>query len=407
MGPLEGIRVLDLSRVLAGPTATQMMADFGAEVIKIERPRTGDDTRQWGPPYVKDTDGNDSDLATYFVSANRGKRSVAIDIARPEGQALVRRLAERSDVFFENFKTHGLRQYGLDHETIRALNPRIVYASITGFGQTGPYAPRPGYDPIAQAMGGLMSVTGIPDGEPGGGPQRAGVAVTDVMTGVYAVAAVLAGLIHRGASGNGQFIDLSLLDVQIAGMTNVAQAYLGAGVVGERCNSVHPSVVPSQIFRCLEGSVMLVAGNDAQFGALCLVLGRPEWARDERFAINASRVRHRDVLIPALQDRLMTRTAAEWTIACSDVGVPCGPINDIAQAFADPQVMARGMRIELPHSSLGRLALVGCPVQFSDTPVEYRRPPPGLGEHTEEVLREVLGMQKAELDDLRGAAIVG
>jgi crotonobetainyl-CoA:carnitine CoA-transferase CaiB-like acyl-CoA transferase len=401
MGPLQGIRVLDLTRILAGPSATQVLADLGAEVIKVERPGTGDDTRQWAPPFVQDRAGRDTGETAYYACANRGKKSIAVDLAHPEGQGVVRRLAECSDVLLENFKVGTLAQYGLDYASLKAVNSRLVYGSITGYGQTGPYAARAGYDPVAQAMGGLMSVTGVADGEPGGGPLRVGVAMTDVMTGLQAVVGVLSALIHRQVSGVGQYLDIALLDVQLASMANVAQAYLSAGIVGRRHGTGHPSVVPSQAFHCREGGIMLVAGNDSQFRALCRVVGRPEWADDPRFADNASRRRHREALLGALADIFLQDTAQAWTDRCSAAGIPCGPINDMAQAFADPHVKARGMRIELDHPTAGTLSMVANPLRFSETRVEYRLPPPLLGEHTTQVLSETLGLGPAEIARLR------
>ena len=407
MGPLAGTRVLDLSRILAGPTATQTLADLGADVIKVERPRSGDDTRRWAPPFVRASDGRDSTETTYFACANRGKRSIAIDLARPEGAELIRRLARTSDVLVENYKVGDLARHGLDHATLSVAAPRLVYCSITGFGQTGPYAARPGYDPVAQAMGGLMSVTGPAEGDPGAGPQRVGVAVTDLTTGIYAVVAILAALLHRVQSGRGQYIDLALFDVQVASLANVAQAYLSAGESGRRHGTAHPSVVPSQVFRCSEGSVMLVAGNDAQFRALCGVLGRPDLAQDPRFADNAGRRRHSHILLPAIAGIVATRSAAAWTEQLCAAGVPCGPVNDMAAVFADPQVQARDMRISLRHPTVGTLEMAGSPLRFSATPVEYRRPPPVLGEHTDAVLRDELGLDAVDIARLRTEGVVG
>lgn len=401
MGPLQGIRVLDLTRILAGPSATQVMADLGADVVKVERPGMGDDTRQWAPPYIKDERGAETSETAYYACANRGKMSIAVDLAHSEGQGVVRRLAERSDVLVENFKVGALKQYGLHYDALRGLNPRLVYCSITGYGQTGPYASRAGYDPVAQAMGGLMSVTGLADGEPGGGPLRVGVAVTDVMTGLQAVVAVLSALIHRQTSGVGQYIDIALLDVQLSSMANVAQAYLSAGIVGRRHGTGHPSVVPSQAFHCREGGIMLVAGNESQFKSLCRVVGRPDWATDPRFADNGSRREHRDELLPALAEIFLGDTAQAWTDKCSAAGIPCGPINDIAQAFDDPHIRARGMRIELDHPTAGALSMVGSPLRFGETPVEYRLPPPLLGQHTDHVLRDILGLAADEIARLR------
>ena len=389
--PLTGIKVLDLSRVLAGPWAGQMLADLGADVVKVERPGAGDDTRSWGPPYLKDEQGQDTREAAYFLCANRNKRSIAIDIAQPEGQQLVRRLAEQADVLLENFKLDGLKAYGLDHESLKALNPRLVYCSITGFGQTGPYAARAGYDFLIQGMGGLMSVTGRPDGEEGAGPQKVGVALVDVMTGLYATIAVQAALAEREKSGLGQHIDLALLDVQVATLANQAANYLAGGVVPRRMGNAHPNIVPYQDFPTADGDMILAIGNDGQFARFCAIAGHPEWAADERFATNPQRVAHRAVLIPLLRQATVMRTTAQWVQALESAGVPCGPINRLDDVFADPQVQARGLRIELPHPSAGRVPLVANPIRLSGSPVSYRRAPPLLGEHTDEVIRDWLG----------------
>ena len=405
-GALEGIRVLDLTRVLAGPMAMQTLADLGAEVIKIERPGTGDDSRGWGPPFLETAQGGQTPDSTYFASCNRGKKSVTLDISKPQAQDIVRRLAMQSDVLAENYKVGDLERYGLDYARLHALNPRLVYCSITGYGQSGPYSARAGYDPIVQAMGGLMSVTGQPDGVPGAGPLRVGVAVTDMMTAIYAVSGILAALLHRGRSGEGQHIDLALLDVQVASMINIAQAYLSAGVVAQRNGNVHPSVVPSQAFDCADGQVMLATGNDSQFAKLCEAVGRPELARDPRFARNEARVRNKALVISSLEPLLREKPMGYWTDKLARAGVPCGPINDIARVFEDAQVRHRGMRIEMAHPLAGMLPLVGSPLRLSDTKVEYRLPPPLLGQHTDEVLGGLLGMQRDELDRLRQSGVV-
>jgi crotonobetainyl-CoA:carnitine CoA-transferase CaiB-like acyl-CoA transferase len=399
---LEGIRVLDLTRILAGPMATQTLADLGAEVIKLERPGAGDDTRGWGPPFLKDRAGQDTRDSTYFLCCNRGKKSVTLDIARPEGQQIVRRLAQQCDVLAENFKVGDLARHGLGYAALSRLNPRLVYCSITGYGQSGPYSERAGYDPIAQAMGGMMAVTGERDGP----PQRVGVAVVDVLAANCAVIAILAALRHRDATGQGQHIDMALLDVQISAMINIAQAYLSADVVAARNGNLHPSVVPSQSFDCQDGMIMLAAGNDGQFARLCEVLGRDDWARDPRYATNAARVRNRAVLTGLLQELLSQQPVAHWTERLSRAGVPCGPINDIAQVFRDPQVQHRGMRIEMQHAAAGALPLLASPLRLSETPVEYRLPPPLLGEHTDQVLGALLGMQAAEIEALRRARVL-
>ena len=401
-GALDGIRVLDLTRILAGPMATQTLADLGAEVIKLERPGSGDDTRSWGPPFLQDRAGRDTRDSTYFLCCNRGKKSVTVDIARPDGQALVRRLVQNCDVLTENFKVGDLARYGLDYPALSRLNPRLVYCSITGYGQSGPYSERAGYDPIAQAMGGMMAVTGERDGR----PQRVGVAVVDVMTANYAVIAILAALRHRDASGRGQHIDLSLLDVQVAAMINVAQAYLSAGVVARRNGNEHPSVVPSQSFQCADGMIMLAAGNDGQFAKLCEALGRVDLARDPRFATNAARVRNRAAVTALLQEALSQQPVTHWTDRLSRAGVPCGPVNDVEQVFADPQVRHRGLRVEVEHPVSGTLPLLASPLRLSETPVDYRLAPPLLGEHTDAVLSELLGMGPGEIEQLRQAGVI-
>ncbi len=390
-GALAGVRVLDLSRVLAGPWAGQLMADLGADVVKVERPGSGDDTRAWGPPWLADVDGEASAESAYYLSANRNKRSVAIDIGSAEGQALVRRLAAKADILLENFKVDGLAQYGLDYASLKALNPRLIYCSITGFGQTGPYAARAGYDFLIQGMGGLMSVTGRPDGDEGAGPQKVGVAVTDVMTGLYASVAVLAALAHRERSGEGQHIDLALLDVQVACMANQASNYLVGGVAPRRMGNAHPNIVPYQDFPTADGHMIIAVGNDGQFARFCAAAGHPEWARDERFATNPQRVLHREALVGLIRGATTGRDTADWIAAMEAAGVPCGPINTLDKVFDDPQVRARGMRIELPHPVAGAVPLVANPIRMSASPVSYRHAPPALGEHTGEVLDEWLG----------------
>jgi crotonobetainyl-CoA:carnitine CoA-transferase CaiB-like acyl-CoA transferase len=404
-GPLKGVKVLDLSRVLAGPMATQTLADLGAEVIKVERPGTGDDTRGWGPPFLNEDDGQASD-STYFACCNRGKRSITVDLSRAEGQAIVRLLSRRCDVLVENYKVGDLQRYGLDYASLRALNARLIYCSITGYGQSGPYSDRAGYDPIAQAVGGLMSVTGERDAAPGGGPQRVGVAVTDMLTAIYGVSGILAALHHRSHSGEGQHIDLALLDVQVAAMINIAQAYLSAGVVAARNGNAHPSVVPSQVFECVDGRLMLAAGNDGQFAKLCDAIDRPQLARDVRFATNEGRVRNRDLVIAALERVLRDKPVSYWTEKLAAVGVPCGPINDISAVFADAQVRHRGMRVQMQHPLAGALALVASPLRLSRTPVEYQLPPPLLGQHTDEVLAGLLGMDRSEIERLRREGVI-
>ncbi|MEY2876091.1 MAG: hypothetical protein RLZZ373_3462 [Pseudomonadota bacterium] len=388
---LNGLKVLDLSRVLAGPWASQMLADLGADVVKVERPGSGDDTRTWGPPWLKDTDGNDTADAAYFFCTNRNKRSVAIDMATPDGQALLRRLAAEADVVLENFKVGGLKPYGLDHETLCARHPRLIYCSITGFGQTGPYAPRAGYDFLIQGMGGLMSVTGRSDAEEDAGPQKVGVALTDVMTGLHAAIGILAALQHRERTGEGQHIDLALLDVQVAALANQAGNYLISGQVPGRMGNAHPNIVPYQDFPTADGDMLLAIGNDGQFARFCALAGHAEWAGDERFATNAARVANRTVLIPLLRQTTVMRTTQAWVAALESHAVPCGPINRLDAVFADPQVVARGLCVALPHPQAGTVPGVANPVRLSATPVVYRSAPPLLGQHTDEVLADWLG----------------
>ena len=404
--PLTGVRVLDLSRVLAGPWAGQLLADLGADVVKVERPGAGDDTRAWGPPYLKDEAGRDTSEAAYYLCANRNKRSLTIDMAHPEGQALIRQLAQHADVVLENFKLGGLKQFGLDAGSLLALNPRLVYCSITGFGQTGPYAPRAGYDFLIQGMGGLMSVTGRVDGEAGAGPQKVGVALTDVMTGLYATIAVQAALAERANSGLGQHIDLALLDVQIACLANQAAAFLVSGAVPRRMGNAHATIVPYQDFPSADGDMILAIGNDSQFGRFCAVAGRPEWAVDARFATNPQRVVNRALLIPLLRQTTVMRTTREWVAALETAGVPCGPINRIDEVFADPQVRSRGLRIELPHALAGTVPLVANPIRLSASPVRYHRAPPTLGQHTGEVLAQWLGLDDAAIAALRSRQVL-
>ena len=408
-GALAHLRVLDLSRVLAGPWASQLLADLGAEVIKVEKPGCGDDTRAWGPPWLADGEGQATREAAYFLCTNRNKRSLTVDITRPEGQEIVRQLALDADVVIENFKVGGLTAYGLDSRALRALNPKLVYCSITGFGQHGPYAARAGYDFLIQGMGGLMSITGTPDGEPGAGPQKVGVALTDILTGLYAGNAILAALAHRDRdglrSGDGQHIDLALLDVQIACLANQAMNYLVSGMAPKRMGNAHPNIVPYQDFPTADGDMILAIGNDGQFARFCAVAGRPEWASDKRFASNAARVRNRQELIPLLRQTTVQRNTGEWIAALERAAVPCGPINDLAAVFADPQVQARGMRLEMPHGSGGSAPQVASPMRLSATPVEYRKAPPTLGEDTDAVLRE-MGRSERQIAALRQAGVV-
>ncbi len=405
-GALSHLRVLDLSRILAGPWSGQLLADLGAEVIKVERPGVGDDTRHWGPPYLKDGDGVPTSEAAYYLCANRNKKSVTIDITLPAGQALIRQLAADCDIVLENFKVGGLKQYGLDYASLRAVNPAIIYCSITGFGQDGPYANRPGYDFLIQGMGGLMSLTGRPDGSEGAGPQKVGVALTDILTGLYATVAILGAVAHRDRSGEGQYIDLALLDVQVACLANQNMNYLTTGVAPQRMGNAHPNIVPYQDFPTADGDMILAVGNDAQFAALSAVLGHPEWAADERFQTNQARVAQRAVLIPLLRQATVMRSTSEWIAALEAANVPCGPINTLQGVFADPQVLARQMQINLPHPTAGQVPLVGNPIRYSATPVDYHSAPPLLGQHTAEVLAAKLGLSEKEIAALRELTVI-
>ncbi|MDP9897279.1 formyl-CoA transferase [Variovorax boronicumulans] len=405
---LDGIKVLDLSRVLAGPWCTQILADLGADVIKIERPGVGDDTRTWGPPFIKDADGNDTDQASYFTACNRNKRSVTVDMATAEGQALLQQMAAQADIVVENFKTGGLKQYGLDQESLRAANPRLIYCSVTGFGHDGPYAERAGYDLMIQAMTGMMSITGRPDDVPGGGPLRVGVALTDLFTGVYASTAILAALQVRDRTGEGQHIDMALLDVGMAILANQASAFLNTGKAPQRQGNTHPSLAPYQDFPTLDGSMLLAIGNNGQFARFCEAAGHAEWAADARFATNTLRVKHRGVLIPMMEELTRTRTTADWVTLLEDKAVPCGPINDIAQAFDDAQVKARGLAVTLPRDAgdgIASITGVASPLRLSATPPVLRHAPPALGQHTREVLAE-FGIDAARFDALRSAGVV-
>lgn len=411
-GALSHLKVLDLSRVLAGPWCTQMLADLGADVIKVERPVVGDDTRHWGPPFLKDAQGNDTDHATYFTSCNRNKRSITIDMAKPEGQALIRQMALDSDILVENFKVGGLASYGLDYASLKAINPRLIYCSITGFGQDGPYAERAGYDLMIQAMTGMMSITGRPDDVPGGGPQRVGVALTDLFTGVYATSAILAALEVRNRTGEGQLIDMALLDVGMAILANQAAGFVNTGKVPQRQGNSHPSLAPYQDFPTEDGAMLLAIGNDGQFARFCEAAERPEWATDPRFATNTLRVTHREALIPAMQAHTRTRTTAQWIALLEKKAVPCGPINDMGQAFDDAQVKARSLKINQPlapaalaQRAIESIATVASPLRLTATPPVLNRPPPMLGEHTDEVLGE-MGLATSAIAALRASKVV-
>lgn len=405
-GALTHVRVLDLSRILAGPWAGQILADLGADVIKVERPGAGDDTRHWGPPYLAGRDGQPSDVSAYFLCANRNKRSITVDLTQAEGQALLRQLASQCDVVLENFKKDGLVRYGLDYASLAELNPRLVYCSITGFGQDGPYALRAGYDFLIQGLGGLMSLTGRPDKAPGGGPMKVGVALTDILTGLYAANAVQAALAWRERSGQGQHIDLALLDVQVACLANQAMNYLTTGQAPGRLGNAHPNIVPYQDFPTDDGYMILAVGNDAQFARLCNTLGDAALAADARYASNKARVENRMTLIPALNKLTIKRTTADWIARLEAVGVPCGPINTLAEVFADPQVRARGLHVDMEHPAIGTVPQVASPFRMSKTPVAYDRAPPLLGEHTDEVLASVLGIGQAEIAGLRERGVV-
>ena len=405
-GALSHIRVLDLSRVLAGPWCGQILGDLGAEVIKVERPGSGDDTRHWGPPYIKDAEGNDSREAAYFQSANRNKQSVTLDFTQPEGQRLVRELVVQCDVLLENFKVGGLAAYGLDYESLKAINPRLIYCSITGFGQTGPYAKRAGYDFMIQGLGGLMSLTGRPEGEEGAGPMKVGVALTDILTGLYATVGVLAALNQREQSGIGQHIDVALLDVQVACLANQAMNYLTTGLSPRRLGNAHPNIVPYQDFPSADGNFILAVGNDGQFRKFCEVAGIAQFADDPRFASNKARVVHRAELIPLLRQATVFKTTAQWIELLEKAGVPCGPINDLQQVFADPQVQARGLRLDLPNALGSTTPQVASPLRLSETPVAYHSAPPLLGQHTDTLLRNLLGMSDAQVAQLREAGVI-
>ena len=403
-GPLSHLRVLDLSRVLAGPFATQNLADMGAEVIKVEKPGDGDDTRGWGPPFVKADPAARGDSA-YFLSANRNKKSITVDLAKPQGQALIKRLAAQCDICVENYKVGTLARYGLDYAALSAVNPRLVYCSITGFGQTGPYAPRPGYDFVFQGMGGLMSITGVPDGQPGAGPMKVGVAVADLVTAMYASVAILGAVEQRHVSGRGQHIDIALLDCLIALTSFQTLNWFVSGEVPRRLGNGHPNIVPYQVFACKGGYIILAVANDGQFRSFAQAVGKPEWAEDERFKVGAARGAHRDLLCGLVAELMMARTMHEWIELLEAHNVPCGPINNIDQVFDDPQVQHRGMRVPMRHAS-GEISLLASPLRFSDTPVRYELPPPLLGEQTDAVLRGLLGLGDDELRDLRAQRIV-
>jgi crotonobetainyl-CoA:carnitine CoA-transferase CaiB-like acyl-CoA transferase len=405
-GPLSHVRVLDLSRVLAGPWAGQNLADLGAEVIKVERPGIGDDSRAFGPPWVKDRDGRETKDSAYFTSANRGKKSITVNVAKPEGQELIRALTRKCDVLIENYKHGDLARYGLGYEDLKGVNPRLIYCSVTGFGQSGPYRERPGYDFMIQGMGGMMSVTGEPDGAPGGGPQRAGVPIADIITGMYASIAICAALAHRAETGAGQHLDLALLDSQIALLAYQNTNYFSTGKPPGRIGNLHPNIVPYQPFRSSDGEVIVACGNDNLFRKFCEAAGCAALAQDPRFATNGKRVENRAEVTRLIQEIFGRKTTAEWLILLESAGVPNGPINDLAQVFEEPQVKARGVKIELDHAAAGKLPLVASPMRFSGTPLEYQLAPPLLGEHTDRVLNEMLGLSADQIAKLRGDGVV-
>ncbi|WP_313084615.1 CaiB/BaiF CoA-transferase family protein [Pulveribacter sp.] len=406
---LSHLRVLDMSRILAGPWASQTLADLGAEVIKIERPAKGDDTRAWGPPFLKDQQGRDTSETAYFLCANRGKKSLTLDIAAPAGQDIIRRLAAQSDVLIENFKVGDLARYGLSYEDLKQVNPNLIYCSITGFGQSGPFSAQAGYDFMIQGTGGLMSLTGTPDGMPGGGPQKVGVPVADLMTGMYATVAILAALTRRDRQGGGgEYIDMALFDCQLAMLSNQAQNYLISGSVPRRYGNAHPNVVPYQAFPTQDGHIIVAIGNDFQFGKFCEAAGEPAVAQDPRFLTNADRVRNRQAIVAEMERMVRRRTTQEWLEDLGPRGVPCGPINTVQQSFAHPQAVHRGMQVDIEHpaNAHAKVPLVANPIRFSEHPIAYDRPPPLLGEHTRQVLHEVLGLSEGEVQTLSDAGVL-
>ncbi|HKG73464.1 MAG TPA: CaiB/BaiF CoA-transferase family protein [Aestuariivirgaceae bacterium] len=405
-GPLGHIRVLDLSRVLAGPWASQVLADYGAEVIKIERPGEGDDTRGWGPPFITNPDGSRGDAA-YYLSANRGKKSVAVDIAKPEGQGLIRELAAKSDILLENFKVGGLKKYGLDYQSLRQANPKLIYCSITGFGQDGPYAKRAGYDFMIQGMGGIMSITGMPDGEPGAGPVKGGVAFADLFTGLYAVSGILAALVHRERSGEGQYIDVALLDSQVAVLANQGLNYLVSGASPPRLGNAHPNIVPYQTFATKDGHIIITVGTDRQFRELCRIAELGALADDPRFSNNRSRVENRASLAALIAKAMIRRATQEWIDALEAAAIPCGPINSIEQVFGDAQVLHRGMKIELTRADGVKTPGIANPVRLTRTPVSYERAAPSFGADTDEVLHSLLKLDKDKIAALKRSGVVG
>lgn len=404
--PLSGIRVLDLSRVLAGPWASQTLADLGAEVIKIERPNSGDDTRHWGPPFACDEHGEATSESAYFLSANRGKKSVAIDIAQAQGAELIRQLVPHCDVVLENFKVGGLKKYGLDYPALSAINPKLVYCSITGFGQTGPYKHRPGYDFLLQGMGGMMSVTGKADDQVGGSPEKAGIAVADLFTGLYSTIAILSAIRQRDLTGKGEYIDMALLDVQVAVMANQASNYLVSGISPTRLGNAHQNIVPYQTFASADGHLILAVGNDSQFASFCRTIGRAELYQDPRFETNPNRVKHREELIPLISEALLSKTTAEWIAELEAANVPCGPINTLQQVFENEQVQARGLQVSAPHPLAGNVPLLRTPIRMASDTLETPTAPPILGQHTQQVLSDLLGLDEASYAALKQCGVI-
>jgi crotonobetainyl-CoA:carnitine CoA-transferase CaiB-like acyl-CoA transferase len=404
-GPLSHVKVLDLSRILAAPWAGQVLADLGAEVIKVERPGVGDDTRAWGPPFLKGPDGADTREAGYYLAVNRGKRSITVSLDKPEGQRIVRELALQADIVLENYKAGTLARYGLDQASLRQINPRLIYCSVTGFGQTGPRRDQPAYDVLIQAMGGLMSVTGERDGRPGAGPQKVGVPIVDLMTGMYAAVAVLAALARRNETGLGDSIDIAMLDVQVAALANQAMNYLVSGQLPRRSGNAHPNIQPQDVYACADGEVILVVGNDGQFAKLCQTLGQPAWASDARFATNAQRVRHIGELSALLREAFAAWPRERLIAALDEAGVPCGPINSVADVFRDPQVQARGLLKQVPHPSGVDVPQVGTPMRFADATLQTPAAPPLLGQHSEAILAE-LGYGPDAIAALRAAGAI-
>jgi crotonobetainyl-CoA:carnitine CoA-transferase CaiB-like acyl-CoA transferase len=405
-GPLKNIKVLELSRVLAGPWAGQILADLGAEVIKVERPEVGDETRAWGPPFLKNDQGEETKESAYFLSTNRGKKSITVDFTKPEGQEIIRKLIKQCDVLIENFKVGGLKKYDLDYESVRAINPKIIYCSITGFGQTGPYAHRAGYDFMIQGLGGLMSVTGESDHLPGGGPQKVGVALVDVLTGLYATIGIQGALFSRTITGQGQHIDMSLLDVQAASLANQASNYLIGGQLPQRLGNAHPNIVPYQVFATSNGYIILAVGNDNQFKKFCDVARVRELATDKRFALNQGRVQNRETLIDLIKPVLKEKTSELWLEVLEKSGVPCGPINDISQVFDDPQIQSRNTKIIMDHALAEGIPLVANPIRYSETDIEYKTPPPTLGQHSNEILTEMIAYSQEEIEVLKKKKVI-